>query len=460
MARDKSKAHVALEGLSDELKVHFGAPTSYKPNHYHLAWMKLFKDLDLLDAVRSDGFVSVTPNQIKDNTGLEPRLIAKHDFGQQRPWLFDKYGLNILPLSTREYVVGKFNTFQNFPTDIDSYPVKRLAFPAHIESINYKNLTSEAVQLNAAFIGGVFSEFLGEESLEHTLSGRMTSGAFDIDISGLSTMQIAGSQIEIDGGYEGAGCLAIVEAKNKLSPDFNSRQLYYPFRRFEQVMKKKSVRNVYQVFSDGVFNLFEYSFEDSRDFTSIQLENRGRYTLDAGIITMGELKRLANRPVPFVPPGYGQATFPQADTFSRVVNACEYIAERGSATKQEMIEENGFVPRQAKYYADAGEYLGVFEVSGDVISLSPFGKDLMSLDSLKARKLAFAGLILADEVFRQVFLDCLKLGAFPSKERVASVMAQVGVKGAKGEALNETTINRRASTVLSWIRWVFNLVTD
>ncbi|MFW0112429.1 type II restriction enzyme [Rothia sp. CCM 9416] len=459
MARVKSKAQIALEVLEDDLKGHFGAPCGYKPSYYHLAWMKLFKELSLLDVVRSQGFVKITPTQIKDHTGMEPRLIAKHDFGQQRPWLFEQYGLNILPLSTQEYVVGKFDTFTKFPTDIDSHPVKRMAFPSHIESIDYQSLTSEAIQLNAAYIGGVFADFLGEESLEHTLSGRMTTGAFDLDISGLPTLAIAGSQMEIDGGYEGKGCLAIVEAKNKLSPDFNSRQLYYPFRRFEQVMSTKPVRNVYQVFSDGVFNLFEYVFEDSRDFTSIRLANRRRYTLDAGVITMAELTNLAHNP-PQVPSGYGQATFPQADTFSRVVNACEFIARQGSSTRQEMIEENGFVPRQAKYYGDAGEYLGVFEVSDGVISLTPFGKRLMALDSLKERKLAFAGLILADEVFRQTFLDSLKLGVLPSKERVASIMTAVGVRDSKGEILGATTISRRAATVLSWVRWITNLVTE
>ncbi|MDT0189107.1 type II restriction enzyme [Rothia terrae] len=455
----KSKAQIALEVLTDDLKGHFGAPSSYKPNYYHLAWMKLFKELRLLDAVESQGFVKITPTEIKDHTGMEPRLIAKHDFGQQRPWLFDQYGLNILPLSTQEYVVGKFNTFTKFPS-IDSHPVKRLPFPSHIESIDYRNLTSEAVQLNAAYIGGVFSDFLGEESLEHTLSGRMTSGAFDLDMRGLPTLAITGSQMEIDGGYEGKGCLAIVEAKNKLSADFNSRQLYYPFRRFESVMRTKSVRSVYQVFSDGVFNLFEYEFKDSRDFTSISLVQQRRYILDADVITMSDLSSLAHNP-PYVPPGYGQATFPQADTFSRVVNACEFIARCGSSTKQEMVEENGFVPRQADYYKDAGKYLGVFEVSGDgVISLSAFGKRVMSLGSLRERKLAFAGLILADGVFRQVFLDYLKLGALPSIERVESLMASAGVRGAKGELLNATTIHRRATTVLAWVSWVINLVAE
>lgn len=459
MARKKSKAQIALEVLSDDLKAYFEVPSSEKPNHYHLAWMKLFKELNLLDEVESHGFVIVTPTQIKDHTRMEPRLIAKHDFGRNRPWLFQKYGLNILPLSTAEYVVGKFDIFEKFPKFTEE-PVKRLPFPSHIESIDYQNLTSEAVQLNAAYIGGAFSDFLGEELLEHTLSGRMTSGDFEIDIAGLQTMNIAGSQMEIDGGYEGAKCLAIVEAKNKLSVDFNTRQLYYPFRRFEQVMSTKPVRNVYQVFSDGIFNLYEYVFEDSRDFTSIQLVNKRRYTLDTEVITLEELERLAYNP-PDTPPGFGDATFPQADSFSRVVNTCEFIASSGSATKQDISEENGFVPRQANYYADAGNYLGVFDISScGLVSLTAYGQRLMTLKSWKERKLAFAGLILADGVFRQVFLDYLKLGELPSRERVTAVMVDARVWGADGEPLNQTTINRRASTVLAWVRWIINLVTE
>ena len=42
-------------------------------------------------------------------------------------------------------------------------------------------------------------------------------------------IKVNNSQIEIDGGYEGAESLTIIEAKNNIADDFIVRQLYYPY---------------------------------------------------------------------------------------------------------------------------------------------------------------------------------------------------------------------------------------
>ena len=65
--------------------------------------------------------------------------------------------------------------------------------------------------------------------------------------------------MEIDGGFESAERLILVEAKNHISPDFNIRQLYFPYRRFSQALAKEVVP-LYVVYSNGVFHLYRYSF--------------------------------------------------------------------------------------------------------------------------------------------------------------------------------------------------------
>ncbi|MDY3127698.1 MAG: hypothetical protein SOW59_06165, partial [Corynebacterium sp.] len=268
---------------------------------------------------------------------------------------------------------------------------------------------------------------------------------------------VNGSQIEIDGGYEGSKCLAIVEAKNKISEDFNTRQLYYPFRRFEKTMRSKRVRNIYQVFSDGIFNLYEYEFSDVEDFTTIRLVKSQRYSLDSEIITLEELEVLAHNP-PLAPPGAGFPTFPQADKFTRLVNLCEFITAQGSVSKQDIYIENDFDPRQASYYTAAGCYLGLLEVKDSEVTLTPCGRQVMGLKSSKERKLAFAGLIFVDDIFRQLFLDYLKLQTLPSESRALTLMMNANLISARGEPLGDNTLRRRTKTALGWIRWVINLI--
>ena len=54
------------------------------------------------------------------------------------------------------------------------------------------------------------------------------------------------AQIEIDAAFEGADCLALIEAKRDLSEDFLIRQLYYPFRVWSARVHKR-VRPVFLV---------------------------------------------------------------------------------------------------------------------------------------------------------------------------------------------------------------------
>ena len=97
------------------------------------------------------------------------------------------------------------------------------------------NIPSEAIALNCAVVAGIIADFLGDEEIVSTVSGRMGSGVFDFSINNLGndssyTVTVNNSQIEIDAAYEGIRSLALFEAKRDLSDDFLVRQLYYPYR--------------------------------------------------------------------------------------------------------------------------------------------------------------------------------------------------------------------------------------
>lgn len=458
MSKTKSQAVLALEALESGYRDKFGVPKETKLNQYSLGWFKLFEELKLEKQLERDGYFRVTPTEIKNVTSLEPRLMSKHDFGEQRPWIFKDRGLSMLPLARGEYIVGQFDLYQSFPS-IESSHINRLTMPSDIESFDFSDLTSEAVALNAAFIAGAFDNFLEDGTLRHTLSGRMSTAQFNIRLNlpqGVPEFSVEKAQMEIDAGYEGNSSLAIVEAKNKLSSDFNVRQLYFPFLRFRDVLRSKTVRNIYQVYSGGIVNLFEYEFSNPLDFTSIELTKSARYMLSNEQITLADLVELANRARSRVTGVNLDVPFPQADSFERVVNTCETLAEEGSLTKQELELNNGFTYRQADYYMNAGRYLGLIDLPDDdgAYSLSEQGKYIMKQDNIRDRNLAFAEAILLDSVFNQTFLDYAKIGRMPDKSRIEQNIKAAGLN------ISGTTVGRRASTVAAWVRWITDLVVE
>jgi hypothetical protein len=66
--------------------------------------------------------------------------------------------------------------------------------------------------------------------------------SFDFNINsskGLFKVNVGNSQIEIDGGYEGDSSLNLIEAKNYISDDFLVRQLYYPYKLWNNKITKQ-----------------------------------------------------------------------------------------------------------------------------------------------------------------------------------------------------------------------------
>lgn len=155
--------------------------------------------------------------------------MTKFDHRSQLPKLFIDHNLSILPTSRGTYEIGKFKTFCDFnKDDIEITPID---FPTFLESIDYKDITSESIAINCAFVSKILHDFTGEENLLPTVSGRMSSSVFDFTINSgqnIFKINVDNSQIEIDGGYEGDSSLNLIEAKNYISDDFLIRQLYYP----------------------------------------------------------------------------------------------------------------------------------------------------------------------------------------------------------------------------------------
>ncbi|NLP13883.1 MAG: transcriptional regulator [Clostridium sp.] len=418
------------------------------------AWSKLFDKFNILKTIDDNGYFEITSTQI--NEFREARLMTKFDHKVNLPKLFSDNNLAILPISRGAYVISKFEAYKDFH-QLDPQ-IYKVSFPDYIESIDYENITSESIAINCAYVSGIFSDFLQDRELLPTISGRMSSETFSFQIRNTATssyvsVDVANSQIEVDAGFEGSKSLSIIEAKNFLSDDFLIRQLYYPYRLWSKKITK-TVRPVYLVYSNGIFSLYEYEFQEPRNYNSLVLVKHRNYSVEAVEIDLEDILDVLSRVNDILEP---EIPFPQADSFKRVINLCELLAEN-EMTREEITLNYAFDPRQTNYYTDAGRYLGLIhkeKVSENripVFSLTEEGRRILAL-KYKARQLKFVELILRHSVFKKTLEKHLEYGEMPPRNEIVNIMKNSNLY--KVEA--DSTYERRASTVSGWINWILEL---
>lgn len=415
------------------------------------AWKNLFDKYHILAEVKKNGQFIISANQIKEFR--EPRLMTKFDHRINLPAVFAENDLSILPITRGDYVIASFSAYKEF--EEPSPEVQRISIPSYIQSLIPQFLVSEAIALNCANACGVLSDFLEDDGLVPTVSGRMSSGSFSFNINtafGTKNIAVNNSQIEIDAAYEGIQYLSLFEAKRDLSDDFLIRQLYYPFRVWSNRVIKK-VKPVFLIFSNGIFSLYQYQFEDSRSYNSLQLIKQKNYMI-ATEICLSDIENLL-RTVPIATEP--DISFPQADRMSRIVNLMELLNEK-PMTKQEITSEYAFDERQTNYYTDAGRYLNLIDKEQDengniLFQLSTCGEYIMGL-GYRERQLAIAAQILMHKVFNETLRLHLQNGVMPDKQTIVQLMKRSSLYRVEADS----TYLRRSSTVIGWINWILEMI--
>ena len=417
------------------------------------AWENLFDKYHILSEIERDGQFIISANQIKEFR--EPRLMTKFDHKVNLPAIFAANNLSILPITRGDYIISSFSAYKEF--DEPSTDVQKISIPAHIQSLMPQFLVSEAIALNCANACGILNDFLEDDELVPTVSGRMSSGGFRFNIDtafGTKCITVNNSQIEIDAAYEGIHYLSLFEAKRDLSDDFLIRQLYYPFRVWSGRVTK-TVKPVFLIFSNGVFNLYQYQFENPQNYNSLHLVKQKNYII-ATEIGLADIENLL-RTVPLV--HEPDISFPQADRMSRIVNLIELLNEK-PMSKQDITSEYAFDERQTNYYTDAGRYLGLIDKSRDsdgviLFQLSALGRRVMELE-YKERQLAIVSQILAHKVFNETLRLHLECGEMPDKQTIVQIMKRSNLYHVEAES----TYLRRSSTVIGWINWILGLIEE
>ncbi|SET28289.1 type II restriction enzyme [[Clostridium] polysaccharolyticum] len=420
------------------------------------AWDCIFERYDIVEQVRKNGMFHITASQIKEFR--EPRLMTKFDTRDSIPRAFGKgkEKMSILPDSRGSYVIGYFDTYLEFP-DMERR-IKHVEFPDYLQTISKRNINSEANVINVLGVTNILEDFLSENGMIQTISGRMKSGVFDFFIQDtrqqvFHKIAVKNAQIEVDAGFENQNCVCIMEAKNVVHKDFIVRQLYYPYRCWEEKVGKP-VRTVFMVYSNNVFRLLEYEFTQTDCYSSIQFIRQKNYSFEDVDIKHSDLMECYQRTRALKEPR--EIPFIQADSFNTVISLLEIVTEEPK-TIAEISSRIGFATRQGDYYFNAAKYLGLTEKITDAdgskkVELSALGKRVMNLP-YKERQLMYIELMFQHEIFRETFFPSAIAGRLVDKDFIQKKMSELNVCG-------PNLVGRRASSVMGWLRWIFSIINE
>ena len=420
-----------------------------------IAWEQLFDKYDILNNIGIAGRFEISATQIKEFR--EPRLMAKFDHMINLPKILADNKLAILPITRGDYVISHFDAYHSF--EVDSASITKVSLPTYIQSLDSNNIPSEAIALNCAIASGIVAEFLDDEDLVATVSGRMGSGHFGFSITNaksqtLDRVQVTNTQIEIDAAYEGVQGLALFEAKRDLSDDFLVRQLYYPYRVWQSRVTKK-VRPIFLVYSNGVYRLYEYAFQDPNNYNSLVLVKQKNYSVEDTVIELADIQTVLHSATIVTEP---QIPFPQANSFERVINICELLSEQ-ELSRNDVTEQYAFDARQTNYYTDAARYLGLLEKGKEnrmpVYDLSASGQRLLKL-GYKQRQLEYCKCVLSHKAFSDTLRKYFETGIMPSTDEIVSIMKKSNLYNVE----SESTFIRRSSTITGWLNWILELIDE
>lgn len=422
------------------------------------AWKRIIEKYGIIEQIKKNGVFHIKSSQIKEFK--EPRLMAKWDSSGSLPEILKTNKINILPDSRSSYVLSDFLLYEEIP-ELEEHVTQmdHVEIPDY-ESIDINNINSEANAINVLILSGILDDFLQTTPNVSTFNGRMGTGKFDFVVNCFSNTQkhieVNNAQCEIDGGFENNESVVIMEAKNVVHEDFHIRQLYYPYRLWKTRVSKP-IRLVFSVYSNKIYRLFEYKFNDLNDFSSIELVQTKNYSLQDTSITLEDL--ILTRQNTLITTNDNQdyasketAPFIQADSLNRVISLLENLYDNPLSTIQ-ISELMQFDIRQADYYFNAGKYLGLFVKKKNdgqkLVELTKLGVRIYKMD-YKKRQLALVSLILQHQIFADFFDYMIENGEQPTKKSIENKMREYNV-------CNEGQISRRASSVNGWLRWIFNL---
>jgi hypothetical protein len=222
--------------------------------------------------------------------------------------------------------------------------------------------------------------------------------------------------------------------------------LYYPFKDWK-CRSTKEIIPIFFVYTNGLFYILQFAFGE--EYGELRLVKSKCYTVNEPAKQLVDLKQLLTRsrtkPEPDVP-------YPQANDLDKVIDIVTNFHPAGLTNKAAIADFFYFDERQGDYYANAGYYLGLLKriPQSTEFELTREGEFIAKSENRSRRNL----LLLKQMLKRPSFNEIIRL--YNSKNRDISSLNVESLSPIiqNHVELNQTTAKRRASTVLSWMRWM------
>lgn len=247
------------------------------------SWQKIFDDNKILEHDFKESPFILSAPQIKKScqrfkqTGeKEVRILCKQDSREDRPDVFIKNNLFLLPINNGTFAIIKGEGYVDIP-EITA-PVKKYNSKLKFELDTSKIGNSEMQHLDFAYASSLIRTFMDDPSLVLTIRGRKYTPEFSFMV-GKQKIETKSVQTEVDAGYEGRNKVVLVEAKNSATHNTIIRQLYYPFRQWQEHTKKEVYTIFFEKSADDIYSIWQFEFVNPNDYNSIKLVKSSRFQI-------------------------------------------------------------------------------------------------------------------------------------------------------------------------------------
>lgn len=204
------------------------------------------------------------------------------------------------------------------------------------------------------------------------------------------------------------------------------------------------------VYSNDIFDLYKYEFEYPDDINSGVVVDHQRYSVFEVSISLSVLFGFAANVLKV---DNLAGPFPQADSFERILDLISKCTGVG-LLKSEIANIYDFDPRQADYYTSAGKFLGLLEEAGGRLVQTSKAQSIWGSEG-NSKYMKLAGLLLSIGPISETFIhgNRYKRADFDS-----NFALQALAKSPYGNQLGESTLARRARTIVNWCQWLDSIV--
>jgi len=252
------------------------------------SWKKIFDDYKILEHDFDKSPFPLSAAQIKKScqrfkttSEKEVRILCKQDKRESRPKIFQDNGLFLLPVKNGFFNILKGEGYVDIPPIEKEIMVYASKLDFHLESSEIGN--SEMQHLDYAYAASLIRTFIEDPTLVLTIRGRKFTPKLKFElIVGKHIIEVQSVQTEVDAGYEGRNQIVLIEAKNFSATNVIIRQLYYPFRQWQEQTKKKVITLFFDkatIGEENVYSIWQFGFENPKDYNSIKLVRSGKFRI-------------------------------------------------------------------------------------------------------------------------------------------------------------------------------------